>query len=108
MDMCVSTRDGEGLGSLACCSPWGHKVSDLIEPLNNNKVKFGLRSKNREGTQPYPSTENPIKDLLSMAPSIRRRPSFPLSQSLPLGNFHKPLILLHQRADRLKTTIIEN
>ena len=28
-----------------------------------------------------------------------------LNQSLPPGNFHKPLILLHQRADRLKTTI---
>ena len=34
--------------------------------------------------------------------------SFPLSQSLPSGNFHKLLILLYQRADRLKTTITEN
>ena len=32
----------------------------------------------------------------------------PLNQSLPSGSFHKPLILLHQRADRLKTTITEN
>ena len=30
---------------------------------------------------------------------IRIRPSFPLSQSLPSGSFHKPLILLHQRAE---------
>jgi len=22
------------LGSLACCSPWGHKKSDMIERLN--------------------------------------------------------------------------
>ena len=43
-----------------------------------------------------------------MAPPIRIRTSFPLSQSLPSGSFHKPLILLHQRADRLKTTITEN
>ena len=50
----------------------------------------------REGTQPHPSTENWIKDLLSSALSIRTRPSFPLSQSLPSGSFHKPLILLHQ------------
>ena len=63
---------------------------------------------NREGTQLYPSTENCIKVLLSMALPIRTRMSFPLSQSLPSGNFHKPLILLHQRADRLKTTITEN
>ena len=46
--------------------------------------------KNREGTQPYPSTENWIKDLLSIPP-IRRRPSLPLSQCLPSGSFHKPL-----------------
>ena len=27
--------DGEGQGSLECCSPWGHKDSDTIEQLNN-------------------------------------------------------------------------
>ena len=62
----------------------------------------------REGSQLQPSTENWIKDLLSMAPPIRTRPSFPLSQSLPSGSFHKLLIFLHQRADRVKTTITEN
>ena len=40
--------------------------------------------------------------------NIRTRPSIPLSQSLPSGSFHKSLILPHQRADRLKTTITEN
>ena len=34
-----------------------------------------------------------------MALPIRTRLSFPLSQSLPSGSFHKPLILLHQRAE---------
>ena len=29
-------RDGEGQGSLTCCSPWGHKESDTTEQLNNN------------------------------------------------------------------------
>ena len=28
--------DGEGQGSLACCSPWGCKESDTTERLNNN------------------------------------------------------------------------
>ena len=28
--------DGEGRGSLACCSPWGPKESDMTEPLNSN------------------------------------------------------------------------
>ena len=27
--------DGEGQGSLACCSPWGHKELDTTEQLNN-------------------------------------------------------------------------
>ena len=31
--------DGEGQGSLACCSPWGHKKSDTTERLNNNENK---------------------------------------------------------------------
>ena len=57
----------------------------------------------REETQPSPSTENWIKDLLSMALPIRTRPIFWLSQSLPSGSFYKPLILLHHGADRLKT-----
>ena len=26
----------DGQGSLACCSPWGHKESDTTEQLNNN------------------------------------------------------------------------
>ena len=25
---------GDGQGSLACCSPWGHKESDMTEGLN--------------------------------------------------------------------------
>ena len=28
--------DGEGQGSLVCCSPGGHKESDTTERLNNN------------------------------------------------------------------------
>ena len=30
--------DGEGQVNLACCSPWGHKESDMTEWLNNNKI----------------------------------------------------------------------
>ena len=25
---------GDGQGSLACCSPWGHKESDMTEQLS--------------------------------------------------------------------------
>ena len=31
-------RDGEGQGSLACYSPWGHKESGGTERLNNKGV----------------------------------------------------------------------
>ena len=41
-----------------------------------------------------------------MAPPIRTRPGFPLSQSIPSGSIHKPLILLHQRAHRKLTNLI--
>ena len=30
--------DGEGQGSLECCSPWGYKELDMTEQLNNNNV----------------------------------------------------------------------
>ena len=30
--------DGEEQGSLACCSPWRRKVSDMTEQLNNNTL----------------------------------------------------------------------
>ena len=39
------------------------------EPLSSLTPPFlGLRSNNREGTQPHPSIENWIKDVLSMTP----------------------------------------
>ena len=36
--------DGEGQGSLACCSSWGRKESDMAEQLNknNDKVSWSL------------------------------------------------------------------
>ena len=34
--------DGEGQGSLVCCSPWGRKESDTTQQLNN--IFFGKMS----------------------------------------------------------------
>ena len=31
-------EDGEGQGSLTCCSPRGHKESDMTERLNNREL----------------------------------------------------------------------
>ena len=32
--------DGEGQRSLACCSPWDHKESNMTEQLNNNPCTY--------------------------------------------------------------------
>ena len=34
---------GDGQGSLACCSSWGHKESDMTEGPNNNKILLELQ-----------------------------------------------------------------
>ena len=34
--------DGEGQGSLVCCSPWDHKESDTTEQLNNDNLHFSV------------------------------------------------------------------
>ena len=34
--------DSEGQGSVACCSPWGHKELDMTEWLNKNKYSTVL------------------------------------------------------------------
>ena len=35
-----TSGDGEGQGSLTCCSPWGHKESDMTEQLNWTEQLF--------------------------------------------------------------------
>ena len=32
--------DGEGQGSLVCCSPWGHEDLDMTKRLNNNNNNY--------------------------------------------------------------------
>ena len=73
---------------------------ELLKEVMNSTIVW-LQVKQQGGTQPHLSKENWIKDLLSMDPLIRMRPSFPLSQSLPSGSFHKLLNLIHQRANRM-------
>ena len=70
-------------------------TSTIVWPQVNSRV----------GTHLHPSTDNWIKDLL---PRHQNKTRFPLSQFILSGSFHKPLNLLHQRADNQKTTITEN
>ena len=50
---------------------------------------WSLVTQQGENTDLCPSTENWVKDLLSLAPPIRIRPSFPFSQYLLSGSFLK-------------------
>ena len=34
--------DGEGQGSLVCCSSWGHEELDMAQQLNNNIVEIAI------------------------------------------------------------------
>ena len=34
-------KDSEGQASLACCSPWGHRESDVAERLNSKRSTCG-------------------------------------------------------------------
>ena len=48
--------DGEGQGSLVCCSPWGHKELKTTEQLNRTEMKLiyqlpGYLDQNRTATQ---------------------------------------------------------
>jgi len=52
--------------------------------------------------QHHSTADNWIKALLSKALPTRARPSFSHHQSLPSRSLHKPLSLIHQRADRSK------
>ena len=56
--------DGEGHGSLVCCSPWGHKELDMTELLNNNVnsmcVCVCMKEKESEVTQLCPTLCDPM------------------------------------------------
>ena len=45
--------DGDVQGGLVCCSPWGHKESDMTGWLNNNKTKTYLNYNNYNYLKQY-------------------------------------------------------
>ena len=60
-----------------------HAGMSLLEEVTITLPWVDLRPNYREGTQPHPSAENWIKDILNMALLIRPRPRFPHIQSVP-------------------------
>ena len=56
--------NGEGQGSLVCCSPWGQKESDTTERLNNNHLQCSSNAAAAaKSLQSCPTLCNPI-DLI--------------------------------------------
>ena len=95
----------------ACCCRVGGSVSmGLLEGGHNylHYLHHSLDSGQTTGREHSPAHQQKTGLKIYVAPPIRIRPSFPLRQSLPSGSFQKPLILIHQRTDRMKTTITEN
>ena len=46
-----SLGDSEGLGSLACCSPWSHKESDMTERLNQTEYQWNGGEEKDDGVK---------------------------------------------------------
>ena len=92
------------------CSPPDFSVHRIFQAGVLDQVPFPS-----PGDLPDPGIE-PVSpaleaDALTSEPPgklTRVRPSFPQSQSLPSGSFHKPFILIYQRPERMKTTFTEN
>ena len=62
-----------------------------------------------QGGNTAPSINRKLDERFTeCGPTHQNRPRFPHSQSLPSGSVHKPLILIHQRADRMETTVTDN
>ena len=86
--------------AVACCRDGGTECSSVgVGPLEGGRhylhyLHHSLVSGQTTGREhSLAHQQNWIKDLLSKALPIRTRPSFPLSQSLPSGSFHKSLTL---------------
>ena len=69
MDM-KTPGDSEGQQRLVCCSPWGHKESDTIQQLKNNKWDLGRRG--RPGSLPGPLPNPVLCFKLFLSPTPRR------------------------------------
>ena len=61
--------DGDGQGSLACCSPWGHKESDIAENLPSTIPFTGFSRQEGCSGLPFPS---PAVHVLSELSTVTR------------------------------------
>ena len=80
--------DGEGQGSLACCSPRGHEASDTIERLNNNNkytfMGFPNASAQSRTRLKWLSNASAVKNLPAMQ-ETREMQVWSLGREFPWG-----------------------
>ena len=85
--------DSEGQGSLACCSPWGCKESDMTERLNWTEPRPpcpsptpGVHSDSRPSSQwCHPAISSSVVPFCSCPQSLPASESFPMSQLFAWG-----------------------
>ena len=56
--------DTKGQGSLACCSPWGHRESGTTEWLNNNLQAFGITEEKRRSRKNIRNNDEDFSTLI--------------------------------------------
>ena len=92
--------DGEGQGSLACCSPWGGKRSDKTERLNNDNKDANTSPRLSQSFYKYHhgphSSPSQNSGMLSLSfPSSSPAPVYPpsplLTRNPPLKSVSVPL-----------------
>ena len=84
---------GDGQGSLACCSPWGHKELDMTEKLNWTEGHEGGALMNvrtvliKETPQSFPGPLLPYKDTTTNRQAETQKRAFARTWSCSHHNF---------------------
>ena len=98
---CYKVRGTErGIACMEPCEGGHHYLHYLHHSLTSGQTT---------GREHSPTHQQKIglKIYWAWPQAYQNKTQFP-SQSLPSRSFHKPLILIHQRTDRMKTTVTEN
>ena len=84
--------DGEGQGSLACCSPWGRKEPDTTEWLNNNHPSSWVAEVEKKNTSYMHQVHTPFNSR-----SITRKKVPTLSEITGSLPWKRPVMLEWER-----------
>ena len=68
---------GDGQGSLECCSPWGHKESDMTERLNRTELNLLATAQGARvfGHKRERSEDHPDSHILVALQSLFKNPA---------------------------------